>query len=348
MHYNIQSVPLVLAMGLGFSGCGDSATVNPVVELASLTVTPGTLQPAFSGGITQYKVDLSNNITSVTMTAQPAVAGDTVTINGQATTSRVITLDAAGTTTPVNIVVSESGTNSRTYTVLLTKAGLTGNNSLRSLSISPGPLDPRFNANTLSYEVSVGSGVDSIRVTPALEDPAATLTVNGQAALSGQAQTIPLRDPGLSTILTIMVTAQNGTPKSYTVVVSRAALSDDNNLEALSVTAGTLDPGFSAETEQYEVDVAHTVTSITVTAAKSDPNAVISGDLPNQGSANIQLGGPGTSTTVSIVVTAPSGRQKTYRLTVNRLVPSSDNNLSSLTVAPGSLSPGFSPNNPDL
>ena len=166
------------------------------------------------------------------------------------------------------------------------------------------------------------------------------MTINGQDNTS---RSISLPEGPSSTEIQVMVIAPNGTQKTYFITVNRAALSDDNNLATLSVTAGTLDPGFSAETEQYEVDVAHTVTSVTVTAAKSDPNAIISGDLPNQGSANIQLGGPGTSTTVSIVVTAPSGRQKTYRLTVNRLVPSSDNNLSSLTVAPGSLSPGFSP-----
>jgi hypothetical protein len=436
------AVPLLLAIGLSVSGCSDSGTVNPVVELASLTVAPGTLQPSFSGATTQYTVDLANELTSVTVTALPAVAGDSVTINGAATTSRSIALGEAGTTTPVNIVVSESGTNSRTYTVLLTKAGLTGNNSLRSLAISPGPLDPRFNANTLSYEVAVANNIDSIRVTPTLDDPAATVTVNGLASTSGQAQTIPLRDPGLSTILTITVTAQNGTPKTYTVVVARAALggntnlrsltlspgrlnptfsasrtsytvsvggrvdsvtvtaapqdtnasltingqetrsrsiplpegpssteiqvivtaqngtqktyfttvnraalSADNNLETLSVTPGTLDPEFSEETEQYAVEVATTVMSVTVTATKSDPNAVISGDVPNGGQASIQLGGPGTSRDVSIVVTAPNGSSKTYTITVKTPLPSSDNNLSSLTVTSGTLSPGFSPGN---
>ena len=144
---------LVFTLGFSAYGCSDSGSVSPVVELASLSVTPGTLQPSFSGSNTEYTVDLSNNVTSVTVTAQPAVAGDSVTINGQATTSRSIDLGEAGTTTPVNVVVSESGTNSRTYTVLFRKASLTGNNSLRSLSISPGSLEPGFNANTLSYEV---------------------------------------------------------------------------------------------------------------------------------------------------------------------------------------------------
>ncbi|NJL16390.1 MAG: cadherin-like beta sandwich domain-containing protein [Nitrospira sp.] len=99
---------------MGAYGCADSATVNPVVELASLTVTPGTLQPTFNRSTTQYSVDLTSNIASVTITAQPAVAGDTVKINGVTTMSRVITLGAEGSTTSVNIVVSESDSNSRT------------------------------------------------------------------------------------------------------------------------------------------------------------------------------------------------------------------------------------------
>ncbi|QPD03062.1 MAG: hypothetical protein Nkreftii_000836 [Candidatus Nitrospira kreftii] len=430
---------LLIATALSIYGCGDSASVNPVVELRSLAVTPGTLQPSFNGARTQYKADLANNITSVTVTAQPAVAGDSVTINGEATTSRPIALDAAGTTTPVNIVVSESGTNSRTYTVLLTKASLTGNNSLRNLSISPGPLDSPFNANTLSYEVSVASNVNSMRVTPTLDDPAATMTVNGQTATSGQAQTIPLNDPGQSTVVSIVVTAQNGTPKQYTLVVSRAALggnnnlqrlsvspgplspsfspsrtsysvsvggrvesitvtaapedtnasltiegqntgsrsislppgpstsevevvvtapngipktyfitvnrealSADNNLDGLSVSSGTLTPVFSAGTTQYSVEVATGVTNVDVTATKSDPNAVISGDVPNGGQANIQLDGPGTTKTVSITVAAPNGTSKTYNITVKRLAPSTDANLSNLRVNSGTLNPGFS------
>jgi Cadherin-like beta sandwich domain len=441
MQYLASS--LTLMIGLSLYGCSDSASVNPVVELASLTVTSGTtdttLQPSFNPATTNYTVDLSTNITSVTVAAQPAAAGDSVTINGEATTSRAIPLSGAGTTTPVNIVVSESGTNSRTYTVLLTKADLTGNNSLRSLSISPGSLNPRFNGNTLSYEVTVASTTNSMRVTPTVDDPAATMIVNSQPSTSGQAQTITLNGPGSNTFINIVVTAQNGTPKTYTVVVARAALggnnslqsltvlpnrlaptfstsrtsyavsvggrvdsievtaapqdanarmtisgqearsrsiplpvgpssteiqvivtapngipktyfitvnrealSADNNLETLSVSPGALDPPFSAGTTQYTVEVATGVTSVSVTATKSDPNAVISEDIPNGGQANIPLDGPGTSKNVSIIVTAPNGTSKTYGITVNRLAPSTDSNLASLTVSAGTLNPGFS------
>jgi len=335
---------LLIATGLSVYGCGDSASVNPVVELRSLAVTPGTLQPSFNGATTQYKADLANNITSVTVTAQPAVAGDNVTINGEATTSRAIALDAAGTTTPVNIVVSESGTNSRTYTVLLTKASLTGNNSLRSLSISPGPLDSPFNANTLSYEVSVASNVNSMRVTPTLDDPAATMTVNGQTATSGQAQTIPLNDPGQSTVVSVVVTAQDGTQKQYTLVVSRAALGGNNNLQRLSLSPGSLSPVFSPDRTSYTVDVGGSVDSITVTAALEDTNArmTINGLGTNSGQArSISLGPDGSRTEIQIIVTAQNSSQKTYSITVNRAALSADNNLSALNVPPGTLEPAF-------
>ncbi len=336
------AVGLLIATGLSVYGCGDSASVNPVVELRSLAVSPGTLEPTFNGATTQYKTDLANNITSVTVTAQPAVAGDSVTINGEATTSRPITLGEAGSTTPVNIVVSESGTNSRTYTVLLTKASLTGNNSLRSLSISSGSLDPGFDANTLSYQVSVASSVNSLRVTPTLDDPAATMTVNGQAATSGQAQTIPLRDPGQSTIFTIAVTAQDGTSKTYTLVVSRAALGGNNNLQRLSVSPGSLSPSFVASRTSYTVNVGGRVDSITVTAAPQDANANVTIEGQDTGSRSISLPPGPSSTEIEVVVTAQNAVPKIYFVTVSRAALSADNNLEALSVSPGALDPVFS------
>ncbi len=345
MQYLVSS--LILMIGLSVYGCSDSASVSPVVELASLTVTSGTtdatLQPSFSPATTNYTVDLSTNLTTVTVAAQPAVAGDSVTINGEATTSRTISLGGAGTTTPVNIVVSESGTNSRAYTVLLTKASLTGNNSLRSLSISPGSLNPRFNANTLSYEVAVASTVNSMRVTPTLDDSAATMTVNGQPATSGQAQTIPLRDPGLTTILTITVTAQNSTPKTYTMVVTRAALGGNNNLQSLTVSPSRLEPAFSTSRTSYTVSVGGPVDSITVTAAPQDANArmTINGQETRSRSISLPVG-PST-TEVQVIVTAPNGTAKPYFITVNREALSANNNLSALRVTPGTLTPTFTP-----
>jgi hypothetical protein len=335
---------LLIATGASNFGCGDTASVNPVVELSRLSVSPGTLQPGFSGETTQYNVDLSSDVASVTITAQAAVAGDAVTINGQTTTSSVITLGAAGTTTPVNIVVSESGTNSRTYTVLLVRAGLAGNNSIESLTVSPGDLAPGFDANTQDYTVDVANNVGSITVTPTSSDPAATMTVNGQSTTSGENRTITLNPPGQSTLITIVVTAQNSSNKTYRITVSRG-VSANRNLQSLTISSGTLSPAFSANNLDYTVNVASTVISVTVrpTLADSTATMTVNGQATNSGQTRtIQLGTPNSTTPIIIIVTAQNGTQNTYTVGISRAALGGNNNLQSLTGSPGSLSPSFS------
>lgn len=337
----------LIAIGLIVSGCGDTASVNQGAQLASLTVTPGTLSPAFSGGTTQYNVQLDSNVSSVTVSAQPAVGGDTVTINNQVTTSSVIALGEAGTTTTASISVSGSGADPRTYVVSLLRAGLNGNNSLESLTVSPGSLDSPFNANDLSYKVNVANNVGSVTVTPTLSDTAATMTVNGQAANSGQAHTVTLNPAGQDTAIAIVVTAQNGNPKTYTVTVSRG-VSSNNNLQSLALSPGTLNPTFSTNRTSYTVNVVSTVTSLTVTPRLQDSTAsmTVNGQTTNSGQPRLHpLGAPGSNPPpIFIVVTAQNGTQKTYTVGVNRAALGSNNNLSSLTVSQGTLEPNFNAN----
>jgi hypothetical protein len=121
------------------------------------------------------------------------------------------------------------------------------------------------------------------------------------------------------------VTAPNGNRKTYTVIVTRLAPSTDSNLSSLTVSSGSLNPSFAAGTLSYTVDVASSVDTITVSAVKSDPNAVMSasggviappGDPT--GSVSVPLG-LGTSTSITITVTAENRvTTKTYRITVNR------------------------------
>ena len=86
--------------------------------------------------------------------------------------------------------------------------------------------------------MNVASTVTSITVTPRLEGYQCDMTVNGQTTNSGQARTITLNGAGSNTIINIIVTAQNGTQKPYTVNVNRAALGGNNNLSALTVSPG--------------------------------------------------------------------------------------------------------------
>lgn len=342
---------LLLVLGLSVYGCSDSVSVSEDVRvpLASLVITPGTLQPGFFSNTTSYKVNAPTSADSVTVTATPR--GNTVemTINGAVTTAgqgRTISLGTPGSITTITIALFSQATGDETtYTITVTRL-LSSDNNLSAVGVTPGNLNPPFDPDIEDYTVNVGVLVDSVTVSATKSDPTAVMSGSvsaGAGTASGQA-TIQLGGPGSSTPVSITVTAPNGTPKTYRITVNR--LSNDDNLSGLTVTPGPLSPAFVSTTLAYTVDVATGITEVTVTATKSDLNAVLSGSIADPGAgqatgqAIIPLGGPGTATPVTITVTAPNGNSKTYTITVNRAA-SSDSNLSALTMTPGTLLPAF-------
>jgi len=333
----------LIVLSVTLYGCKDSASVSdrPDVPLASLNVTPATLQPAFSSDTTSYTAEAPTAATSIMVTATPRDSTVTVSIDGTVTTQRSIALDEPGSTKTVSIVLTtQTGTDS-TYTVRVTRL-LSSDNNLKTLTVTPGPVSPSFTSDRLTYTVDVATNISAVTIAATKSDPDAVLS--GDVSNEGRA-TIQLDGPGTQRIVSITVTAPNQTRKTYRIAIRRAA-SSNNNLSALRVQVGTADqtlsPGFSSGETRYRVDVGTKVTSVTVTATKADPLAVISGGVPNEGQASIQLDGPGTQKDVSIHVAAQDGNVKTYTITIKRAAPSSNNNLSALSVTSGTLSPAFS------
>ncbi len=333
----------LILLGLSTYGCGDSATVTEPASLGNLSVSEGTLTPRFSPDTTSYTVQLSTDVSSTTITATPRVAGDTIRINNQSVSSQTVTLDSPGAEESVNIVVTETGTGgtSKSYTVRVKRAPLAGDNSLANLTVSPGALSTPFDKNSLNYTVTVENTIGSISVTPTLSDPAATMTVNGQPAISGQPRAITLSGGGQVTTITITVTAQDESTKSYVVAVSRGE-SNNNNLSALTVSPGTLT--FRATTTAYTVNVGSGVERMTVRPTLADTTATmtVNGQTATPGQPQtITLNGPGSSTVITIIVIAQNGSPKLYSVTVNRAALNGNNNLSALTVSPGALDSPF-------
>ena len=92
---------------------------------------------------------------------------------------------------------------------------------LSSLTINPGPLDPVFSGDILNYAVNVATSVGSVTVTARPQNANASMTINGQATVSGQARTITLGAAGSSTPISIVVTAVSGSQNTYIVTVNR-------------------------------------------------------------------------------------------------------------------------------
>ena len=348
---------LILAIGLNFYSCSDTASVseNVAAPLSSLTVTPGTFQPAFFANTTNYAVNAPTSATSVTVAAVPKDITATVTIDGIIATQRSVPLGGPGSTKTILILVETQAGLATTYTVNVTRL-LSSDNNLSALSVKVGTvaqtLSPTFASATLDYMVNVQTNVTTVAVTATKSDSDASMqihsvTVPGGTA-SGQAS-ITLGNPGTATPVSIEVTAPNGSKRTYRITIKR--LAGDSNLSALNVTPGAMSPPvFEANTLNYTVNVLTDVTNVTVSATKSDLNAVMqihSVTVPAgtaSGQDTIPLNGPGADTSILITVTAQNGvDSKTYTIKVHRAAPSSDNNLSALTVTEGPLVPDFAP-----
>jgi glycogen operon protein len=131
------------------------------------------------------------------------------------------------------------------------------------------------------------------------------------------------------------------------------SLSSNANLSVVSVSAGSLIPGFSSGTTSYSVSVTNAVSSTTVSAAAQDAGAALgyrvvgtSDDftpLPNNTpSASIPLAVG--STTIQVRVTAADRSFKDYTIGISRRAAgNSDAALSVLDLSSVVLSPSFSP-----
>ncbi len=188
---------------------------------------------------------------------------------------------------------------------------------------------------TTIYTDSVANSVTSMTVTPTVADATSTVTVNGTTVASGSASQAINLSVGNNTI-SIVVTAQDSSTKTYTITVNRAP-SSNADLSSLTVSQGALTPAFAAGTTIYTDSVANSAASMTVTPTLADTTAAImvNGTAVVSGSASTAINLNVGDNTITVVVTAQdSSTTRTYTITVNR-APSSNADLSSLTVQPG-------------
>ena len=97
---------------------------------------------------------------------------------------------------------------------------------------------------------------------------------------------------------------------SVVTINAKPTASSNNNLSALSISPGTLSPGFSAGTTSYRASVSNSTTSVAVSARAADSKAKVA----VWGNTGLDVG----NNTVTVQVTAENGSKKTYTITVNR------------------------------
>ena len=291
-------------------------TDNGIVTLSNLTLSAGTLSPAFAASTTAYQAYVSPTTASITLTPTADNSNATIAVNGIAVTSGTPSTPialASGANTINTVITSADGSPAKTYTVTVTRLTALSAN-LANLHLSNGTLAPAFVANTLSYTASVANSVTSITVSPTLRDTLASVTVNGV----GVANRTPSQPIALSTgdnVITIIVIAEDGvTTRTYTTTVTRAPTPlTFNTLPTQSYGNADFSPG------------ATSTDSITYTSSNTAVAVIVNG--------NIHITGFGIAN-----ITATNGSTtKVQKLTVSRAVVTiTANNLSKV---PGAANP---------
>jgi hypothetical protein len=178
-------------------------------NLGSLSVSAGTLSPAFSAANSYYTVTVPNTTASIEVNAAPADTAATLYQDP----ANPVSLNVGENAITVR-VTAEDGVTAWDYTIYVTREP-SANADLGSLSVSVGTLSPAFSAAVTDYTVIVPNTTGSITISAATADTAATLYQ--------EANPVILSAWGPTTTIFITVYAEDGTYKSYSVTVHKSA-----------------------------------------------------------------------------------------------------------------------------
>lgn len=295
------------------NGGGCSKTINIVNppssnnNLSSLTVSSGNIN--FDKNNTNYNISVDSNVTSINIGATAEDGG--ASVSGTGTKNLGYGNNSFGITVTAPIGAT------KTYTVNVNrKDDRSSNNKLSSLSVNDGEINPSFNADNESYDVSVPFSVDNLRINAKAQDGKSRIDISDTSLIAEETKDIY-----------ITVTAENGAKKIYTIHATRGkdpnkVLSTNNFLESLTVSSGVLSPIFNKEKDKYIIYLPYEVDSIDITGIVEDKRyATIKKDGPEK----LSVG----NNTYTLSVTAEDNSVRTYTIIVSRGISMTEETLSS-------------------
>ncbi|CAG6016504.1 unnamed protein product [Menidia menidia] len=182
-------------------------------DLEKLSVSAGKLQPAFSPGVTDYKVSVESSVHTVTLDVLTSDCGASYSFLSGDRSSTVKLKDGLNR---VEIeVVAEDGTVKK-YTVDISKLSAKIA-ELSDLGLEGDiPLYPPFTAKAFEYSCVVPFYLQAVTLTPKVPDRLIKVTVNGGSS----SEPVPLNFG--DTVVEVSVCSADGTiSQVYTVLVTR-------------------------------------------------------------------------------------------------------------------------------
>ncbi|WHY88306.1 cadherin-like beta sandwich domain-containing protein [Neobacillus novalis] len=188
--------------------------------LANLEITGIKLDQPFSSDVKEYSATVENDVQTFKLLVEGSNPASSIFINGQTVTSgKEETFSLQTGINTFLITVSDGSQTANTYTLTITRKQ-SANNLLQTITLSAGALSPAFSSAITDYTVQVTNDVNAIMITPTAIDKTATIAVNG-TLVKGAGVSVKLPDG--KTDIIIVVTAENGDKRTYTLHVTKAA-----------------------------------------------------------------------------------------------------------------------------
>ncbi len=238
---------------------GDSMTITADITLyaqwlssnallGDVSVTQGDL--GFIPSEMNYTLDVPHDVKTVDIYIKKGNPFQRLTVTGavyHTVTGDVYHYEANNLVvgeTLIHIQVQAQDGTQNNYNLTLQR--LSNNADLSHLTLSEGILNPSFSVKTTAYTASVSNSVNSLNITANAAESHATMTINGIAVDSGMTSGEIALHVGHN-LISIIVTAQDGTTKTYTIDVTRATASSsgeggEDPSEDTDETDGTDEP----------------------------------------------------------------------------------------------------------
>ncbi len=253
---------------------------------------------SFSAGNTNYSCSVAENVTSVSVSAAAEDGGASVSGTGNKNLNYG--------NNKISVTVKAPAGNTNTYTINVTrKDNRSGENQLSSLTISDGTLSPGFSSGNTSYSIEVPYSVSSLNIKANAKDSKASVKVENNNLTAEE-----------TTEVKIIVTAENGERKTYTISAKRGkdpnkVLNTDNNLVSLSTDIGILSPTFDSNNTNYAIYLPYEIEKINLTYEVSDKKYAV---VNFNGPENLGVG----NNIYTISVKAEDESEKVYTVNVVR------------------------------
>lgn len=299
----------------GYDVLGESSYYFKILSnnnyLSSLTVSG--IDFLFNKNTNSYNLETTKDVVNINATVM-----DTNSKFKEGYGSRSVNLNYGKNTIQIIVVAQDGSTN--TYTINIERLDQrSNNNSLKELKVSEGILSPKFDKNTLTYNVVVDNDVKSLAI-EAIKEVSSSTYVSGFGP-----RTIDITN-GL-TVAQIKVKSEAGIEKVYTLNITREEKSSNNYLKTVKLSNATIN--FDKNVYEYNINVLYNVMEMDIIAVPEDYRAKIE----SKGNRALVLG----KNIFTIDVIAENGSVLTYKFIINRLeegkVLSNNNYLSELLIS---------------